>query len=76
MMSDMLLTIQQVAEKYQVSRETVSSWVKSGDLVAVNIGTVARKILRFSPDELSRFERARMTKPSQDVAIPDGPAYV
>lgn len=73
----MLLTIQEVAERYQVSRETVARWVRSGDMSGINLGTASRQILRFHPDELARFERSRMTQVTVvNPEVPAGPVYI
>jgi excisionase family DNA binding protein len=69
----MLLTIQQVCERYQVSRGVVQAWVDSGDMVAINIGAGKNRRLRFSPDELDRFDRGRATKPAPVISTPDLP---
>lgn len=46
---DDVMTAEEVAGHYRVSRMTVSRWVKAGDLPAVRLG---RKVLRFRREDV------------------------
>jgi len=51
MSQDQLLTLQQVADRLQVSMSTVRRLVSAGDLVAVRIG----RNLRVRPEDLAAY---------------------
>ena len=57
-------TIAQVAELYQVGRDAVDGWIKSGALRAINVGKgTIKPRYRIMPDALEEFERARTVSP-------------
>jgi excisionase family DNA binding protein len=56
-MSDsQLLTVEQVAEEFQLTSQTIRNWIKSGALQAVRIGHVYR-MTREDVDEMMRRHR-------------------
>jgi excisionase family DNA binding protein len=55
-----LLTVDQVATYLQVHRETVRKWLRSGELVGVNLGGVAG--WRIRREEVERFIQSRFDK--------------
>jgi excisionase family DNA binding protein len=62
----MTFTIAQVAEKYGVNASTVLSWIKSGDLPAINVGrSIAKKKPRWrvTASALEQFEQLRTATP-------------
>lgn len=56
------LTTEQVAARYALTKWGVRRMVRAGKLNAVNIGTDQRRILRYSEDDLRRFEKSRGTQ--------------
>lgn len=50
-MADSLLTINQAAERLNVTHGCVRNWVRNGRLPAVRVGT---RSLRIRPDDLDR----------------------
>jgi excisionase family DNA binding protein len=60
-MADLLLTVPQVAEEFQVTDQTIRNWIDSGVLPAVRIGRAFR-IKRSAVDEL--LDRATAESPS------------
>jgi len=58
MSQDQLLTLQQVADRLQVSMSTVRRLVDAGDLKIVRIG----RNLRVRPDDLRAYIEANITK--------------
>ncbi|GHO54633.1 helix-turn-helix domain-containing protein [Ktedonobacter robiniae] len=52
-----LLTVAQVAERVQVHAETVRGWIRSGELIAIDIGNE----YRISIDDLNDFLQRRKT---------------
>jgi len=62
------LTVQQVADLLQVSRDTAERWIHSGDLRAFDMSarrgrTAARPTWRISRAELANFMETRATRP-------------
>ncbi len=53
-----LLTVAQVADRMQVHPETVRSWIRTGELVAIDIGNE----YRISLDDFNDFLQRRKTK--------------
>lgn len=56
---DRYQTVQELAERLEVSEATVRHWIKSGELRAIDIG----KGWRISNTDLEHFLRARETAP-------------
>lgn len=54
---DRYQTVQELAERLEVSEATVRNWIKSGTLRAIDIG----KGWRISNTDLERFLKARET---------------
>jgi excisionase family DNA binding protein len=52
--SETYLTVQEIAQKYRVSKMTVYRLIHSGELTAVRIGTSYRVLLSSWKDYLSR----------------------
>lgn len=59
-MDDKVYTIDEIAEALRVHRNTVQSWITSGDLVAIQIGR--RQAYRITQADLDDFIRRRRTK--------------
>lgn len=51
-------TIQQVADKYAVTKQTVYDWIAGEKLNAIKTG----KLYRIRPQDLERFEKELSTK--------------
>jgi excisionase family DNA binding protein len=60
---DRYQTVQELAERLEVSEATVRQWIKSGELRAIDIG----KGWRVADTDLERFLTARETAP-RDIA--------
>jgi excisionase family DNA binding protein len=60
------LTVEQVADELKVHPKRVYKWIKSGELVATDLGTRARANYRISRSDLSDFKRRRRTTPRED----------
>jgi excisionase family DNA binding protein len=60
MYSNKLLKIPQIAERWQVSIETVERRIRSGQLPALKIG----RNIRVCPDTLIKYEKSRNILPS------------
>jgi excisionase family DNA binding protein len=61
------VTVEQVAEKLEVSVRTIREWIASGELTAVNTSRNPRSQrprLRVLDDEFYRFLERRSTKPT------------
>ncbi len=58
MSQDQLLTLQQVADRLQVSMSTIRRLADTGDLKIVRIG----RNLRVRPDDLRAYIEANITK--------------
>lgn len=56
-MPDKMLSVEAIAEELSVNPETVRVWIRSGELVAYNIG----KGYRISRTDLDDFIRRRRT---------------
>lgn len=54
--SQRLLTVQDVAQRYQVRPGTVYGWVARGEIPFHKVGT---KLVRFDPKELDGWERKK-----------------
>ena len=62
------LTVAEVAERYSVSCETVSGWIRAGELRAVNVSrsrTSRKPRWRVSPAAIEAFEASRSAAPEQ-----------
>ena len=57
-MSDLLLTVDDLVERWRCSRGFVYSAINSGRLVAMNIGG-----WKVKPEEAKRFEEAQTRRP-------------
>ena len=55
-------TVNEVAERFKVTRYTVRNWIKDGYMRAMRFG--GRGGYRISRDELRRFEHERQEVPS------------
>ncbi len=56
MTDQQLLTVEQVAQEFQLTSQTIRNWIKSGALSAVKIGHVYR-VRREDVDEMMRRHR-------------------
>lgn len=59
-----MLTVDEVAERYRVSRETVVSWIKGGQLAAIDVAPCGskRRQYRIAPDSLAALEAVRSVR--------------
>jgi excisionase family DNA binding protein len=55
-------TLDQVAEKLQVSRRTVNRWIEEGKLVAIKFAPVQGRV-RVSESDLKEFIQRHRTRP-------------
>lgn len=59
-----LLSVDDVADRLGVTEQTVRKLIRSGDLVAINIGTGAKRgVWRLHPEDVEAFLVARLTTP-------------
>ena len=56
---DQYQTVQELAERLEVSEATIRQWIKSGELRAIDIG----KGWRIANTDLAHFLKARETAP-------------
>ena len=57
-------TIQDVAARYVVNEHTVLSWIRSGELTAINVNRASsRPRWRISSDAIDVFEACRSSHP-------------
>lgn len=52
-MAEKYYTVDQVAELYQVTRQAIYKWIRTGQLKAVRVGTLTR----IRADDLKDFEQ-------------------
>jgi excisionase family DNA binding protein len=64
------LTPPQVAVQLGVSPDTVLAWIRSGELLALNVGDPKRKRPRYrvEPEALVAFKRRRAPEPKPEAA--------
>ena len=63
-MAEQMLTVEQVAERLQVHRDTVYAWIRSDQLPGYRIG--GRKAgFRIKQSDLERFVEARREQPEE-----------
>jgi excisionase family DNA binding protein len=63
----MTFTIKQVAEHFGVSPHTVLAWIRSGELLAINVGRSPNKLKprwRVSSEALADWEFSRSATPA------------
>jgi excisionase family DNA binding protein len=65
---DLYQTVQELAERLEVSEATVRQWIKTGALRAIDIG----KGWRIANTDLERFLKARETAPRNTIARSTG----
>jgi len=53
------LTVQNIAERLKISRDTVYRWIESGELAAIDIGVDSRPRYRVSEEALATMLKAR-----------------
>lgn len=60
----------QIAKRYSVKAETVISWIRNGELAALNLAKRGsmRPRYRISPEALEAFERLRSVVPKAPPA--------
>lgn len=63
---DRYQTVQELAERLEVSESTVRQWIKSGELRAIDIG----KGWRIADTDLHHFLKARETAPRDADGTP------
>ena len=62
---DAAISPPKAAKRYAVGVHTVLAWIKSGELVAINVGSGAmRPRWRIMPDAIADFERRRQATPA------------
>lgn len=57
MQTPQLLTLSQVCEMLQISRDTMESWIKNGKIAAVKLG----RQWRFEQADIDRYIKSRKT---------------
>jgi hypothetical protein len=59
------LTIADLARRWRISRDKIRSFVRRGELVAVNLATTlsGRPQWRVTPESVEKFERRRTSAP-------------
>ncbi len=63
------LTPPQIAERFGVDAHKILSWIRRGELRAVNIGDgCQRPRYRISPDDLAVFEARRAAGPEPKIS--------
>lgn len=60
MTDEKLLTPEQVAERLQVTVQTIYTWMRSGYLPSVKMG----RLWRIRPDDLENFIKSQKTRES------------
>lgn len=67
-MPEEVLTAKQVAEELQVNITRVYKWIQDGELVATDLGSIARHNYRIKRSDLDDFTERRRTdqKPQGD----------
>ena len=63
-MDENYLTLDQVAEKLQVSRRTVNRWIAAGNLVVIRLSAESGSV-RVAESDLRDFIDARRTRPRE-----------
>jgi predicted site-specific integrase-resolvase len=63
-------TIHDIAERYQVSRDTVLSWITDGLLPAIDVAPSKskRRFYRVEDSGIAEFEKNRSTKQARKTA--------
>ena len=54
-----LITIDEVADHFDVTIETVRGWVNCGQLPFINLGTDTYRIMRFTDNQIEDFVKGR-----------------
>ena len=54
-----LITADEVADHFDVTAETVRSWVDKGELAFVNLGTDKYRMMRFTAEQIEQFVKGR-----------------
>ena len=57
-MTEKIFTCEEIAERYQVQKTTVWTWIRTGQLRAMKLG----KIYRIRESDLETFEKTKFTK--------------
>lgn len=60
-----MLTLTQVADRLAVSPETVSAWIRNGELAAINVSAGKVPRYRIEESDLEKFLDERRTKPER-----------
>jgi len=63
---DQYQTVQELAERLEVSEATIRQWIKSGELRAIDIG----KGWRIANTDLANFLKTRETAPRKSTSVP------
>ncbi len=64
-------TVAQIAERFQVDQHKVLTWIRNGQLRAINVATSPTSLRprwRVTADALIAFEAARSTSPAPKIA--------
>ena len=56
-MTEKIFTCEEIAERYQVQKTTVWTWIRTGRLRAIKLG----KVYRIKECDLMSFEQANLT---------------
>ncbi len=52
-----LLTVNQICDLFGLHHDTVYRWVRANEIPVIRIGTAAKPLLRFAPNELANWVR-------------------
>jgi excisionase family DNA binding protein len=64
-MPEEVLTARQVADELKVHIGRVYKWIQDGELVATDLGTVARHNYRINRSDFEDFKQRRRTQPQR-----------
>lgn len=69
-----MLTVNEVAKRYGVSRMVVDTWIEKGELRAINVALnpAGRKRYRVDSQALAEFEKQRSQGGSAPLLRPNG----
>lgn len=68
MLSQQFLSVKEIADLFKVGEAAVRSWIKHGDLRAIDVG----REWRIAPRDLESFLRRRANRPPDDTSPREG----
>lgn len=72
MLTRQFLSVKDVADLLKVGEVAVRTWIKDGDLRAVNVG----REWRIAPTDLEEFLQRHANRPARDDVLPEEPPPV